>query len=59
MACNICGGKVEECQECFKELNKSEFKCHREAHFCSEDCWKKELIENEACELEDAKDDGA
>jgi len=58
MACNVCGGKVEVCDNCLEELDKREFKCYGEAHFCSEDCWEKWLIEEEASTLEEAEDDG-
>lgn len=57
MACNVCGGKVEECDNCLTELAKSDFKCFNEAHFCGKGCWQEWLIEEEEGSLEDAEDD--
>lgn len=59
MACNVCRGKVEMCDNCLDELDKRNFWCYGEAHFCSEGCWKTWLIEEEASMLEKAEDDGA
>jgi|GEM_PF-4567617 len=57
MACNVCGGKIEVCDNCLVELVKSDFHCYKEAHFCGKDCWKEWLIEEEVVNFEDAEDD--
>ena len=57
MACNVCGEKVEVCDNCLVELVKSEFNCYKGAHFCGEGCWKEWIIEEETSSLEEAEDD--
>lgn len=57
MACNVCGEKVETCENCLVELAKSDFYCFEDVHFCDKECWKQWLIEEEKGKLEKAEDD--
>ena len=50
MACNLCGEKVDVCENCINEL-KHRFYCFEEIHFCSESCWREWLLEEEEKKL--------
>lgn len=59
MACNMCGGTVDLCdnENCLNEIEGGKFYCHGGAHFCSVCCWKIWIVVEERENLEEAIDD--
>lgn len=59
MACNVCGGTVDLCDNagCMVDLEKSSFKCYESSHFCKRLCWEKWLVSEHEGELKEAEDD--